>query len=203
MFSLFKSKSDTPSNSATTIKLNLGCGFNKLPGFVNVDKFDACAPDVVVDLEVLPWPFADNSVSEVLLSHVLEHLGASVDVFQGIIQELYRVCCHDAVIKIYVPHPRSDNFINDPTHVRIITPSLLGLLDMENCELWEREGASNTALAKYWKVNFKLVDTKIVPEPKYLAALESGRLSQAEFLEMAETRNNIVTEYQMTLRVVK
>jgi predicted SAM-dependent methyltransferase len=56
------------------MKLNLGCGFNKLDGFVNVDKQAACQPDMVLDLERLPWPFEDASVSEVAAFHVLEHL---------------------------------------------------------------------------------------------------------------------------------
>lgn len=203
MFSMFKAKDDSKTNADLGLRLNLGCGFNKITGFVNVDKFDACEPDVVADLEIFPWPFDDNSVIEIYMSHVLEHLGASTEVFQKIIQELYRVCRKEAVIRIYVPHPRSDNFLNDPTHVRVITPTVLGLLSMENCKLWEREGASNTPLAKYWNVDFELVDTKIVPEAKYLAAMQSGQLSQEDFMEMAETRNNIISEYQIQLRARK
>jgi predicted SAM-dependent methyltransferase len=53
------------------MKLNLGCGLYKLDGFRNVDKFAACDPNEVVDLEVFPWPWADDSVDEVVMSHVL------------------------------------------------------------------------------------------------------------------------------------
>lgn len=35
-------------------KLNLGCGFDKRAGFVNVDKCAAVAPDIVWDMEFLP-----------------------------------------------------------------------------------------------------------------------------------------------------
>jgi hypothetical protein len=35
------------------IKLNLGCGKNPMPGYVNVDKFGT--PDVRHDLETFPW----------------------------------------------------------------------------------------------------------------------------------------------------
>jgi hypothetical protein len=29
------------------MKLNIGCGFNKHDGFVNVDQFPECEPDVL------------------------------------------------------------------------------------------------------------------------------------------------------------
>jgi|GEM_PF-1906114 len=39
------------------LKLNIGCGFNKIDGYVNVDAFPDCSPDVLWDLETTPWPF--------------------------------------------------------------------------------------------------------------------------------------------------
>ena len=39
------------------IRLNLGCGQNKLDGYVNVDKYPTFSPDVLWDLETFPWPF--------------------------------------------------------------------------------------------------------------------------------------------------
>src|SRR4249919_3237809 len=103
------------------MRLNLGCGRNKLPGWLNVDHSASCEPDAVVDLEVLPWPWPDNSADEILLNHVLEHLGAVPATYIGIIRELWRVCRPGATVTIAVPHPRSDDFMNDPTHVRAVT----------------------------------------------------------------------------------
>ena len=74
------------------MKLNLGSGSKILKGYVNVDKFQYYNPDVVHDLEKFPYPFEDNSVDEILLSHVLEHIGQNPDVFNNIIKELYRIC---------------------------------------------------------------------------------------------------------------
>ena len=59
------------------MKLNMGCGHNKREGYVNVDMSPVCNPDVVWDLETLPWPWQDNSVDGVLFNHSLEHLGQS------------------------------------------------------------------------------------------------------------------------------
>ena len=70
------------------MRLNLGCGFDNRTGWVNVDKMPQSEPDQVVDLEATPWPWADNSVEEIELRHVLEHLGASTDTYLGIIKEM-------------------------------------------------------------------------------------------------------------------
>jgi len=57
------------------LNLNLGCGFKKLDGFLNINRHPAGPPDAVVDLESLSWPWDDDSVDQVVLCHVLEHLG--------------------------------------------------------------------------------------------------------------------------------
>ncbi len=75
---------------ADLLKLNLGSGKNPLPGYINVDKFGV--PDVLHDLETFPWPWETSSVGEVVLRHVLEHLGETTAIYFGIIKELYRVC---------------------------------------------------------------------------------------------------------------
>jgi hypothetical protein len=63
------------------MKLNMGCGFHKLDGYVNVDLFPACAPDVVCNLEEPPWPWQTGTVNEVIFNHSLEHMGGDPKVF--------------------------------------------------------------------------------------------------------------------------
>ncbi len=111
------------------MRLNLGCGFKKLDGgFINVDHSALCKPDQLLDLENLSWPWEDSSVEEIVMSHVLEHLGQNPKVFLGIIKELYRVLKPDALLRVTVPYPRSDGYLIDPTHVRPIMPQLFHLL---------------------------------------------------------------------------
>src|SRR5438128_1636018 len=125
------------------MKLNMGCGHNKLDDWVNVDVSQECAPDVVCNLELLPWPWADDSIERVLFNHSLEHLGEDKRTFLGMMKELYRVCCDGAQIEINVPDPRHDDFLGDPTHVRAITPSLLTLFNREACDEWQETRRSN------------------------------------------------------------
>ena len=74
------------------MKLNLGCGSKILADYTNVDKFNYYKPQITHDLEVTPYPFEDDSVDEILLSHVLEHIGQNPNVFNNIIKEFYRIC---------------------------------------------------------------------------------------------------------------
>jgi predicted SAM-dependent methyltransferase len=185
------------------MKLNLGCGQNKKAGFVNVDKFPQGKPDLLLDLEVFPWPFQDSEVDEVLLNHTLEHLGKDVQTFFGIMKELYRVCQNGARIEINVPHPRHDTFLNDPTHVRIITPDLLDLFSKKSCLRWQETGAANSPLALYLDVDFEIESSSITVESEYLQRLNSGQLSRQELASMVTLYNNVATEYRIVMRPVK
>ena len=58
------------------MKLNLGCGFDKRDGWLNVDNFPECEPDQRLDIEQTPWDLPSNAFEHVLVKHVLEHVGA-------------------------------------------------------------------------------------------------------------------------------
>ena len=184
-------------------KLNLGSGQNKKSGFINIDKFGESNPDLIIDLEKTPWEFDNDTVDEILLNHVLEHLGRDVDVFFSIMQEIYRICCDGAVIQINVPHPRHDNYLNDPTHVRIITPELMGLFSKKNCLRWKEIGAANSPLALYLDVDFEIINSSVTLDPRYLSAYEAGKISNDDIKTAMNRYNNVISEYTMTLKALK
>ncbi len=134
------------------VQLNLGCGNYKLDGFINVDHSAHCNPDKIVDLETFPWPFESDSASKIVLSHVLEHIGRDVKVFEQVIRELYRVSAPDGLIEIAVPDPNHDNFWGDPTHCRPITPQLLNLFS--RAFLAQYKQTAITPIAVMWEVDF-------------------------------------------------
>jgi hypothetical protein len=185
------------------MKLNLGCGFNSIDGFVNVDKSPTCNPDVIFDAETQSWPWESNSVEEVLFNHSLEHMGASANIFLGMVRELYRVCMPNGRVRINVPHPRHDNFINDPTHVRTITPELLTLFDLEKNKQCIENHFANTPLAMYIGVDFALESSVVVLVPAYDQRFASGELSDETIRTLLAERNNIATEYRIVMRARK
>ena len=185
------------------MKLNLGCGHNKRQGWVNVDHSDACAPDRVVDLEQTPWPWPDDSVDEVLMSHVLEHIGEQTSVYLNIWRELYRVCKDGAHVYIFVPHPRHDDFLSDPTHVRPILPKGISLFSQKENRKNIQGGFADTPLGIQLGIDFDLVKAELVPAPWYRKARQSGAMSASELTSAGERWNNVYKEVRMMLRAVK
>jgi hypothetical protein len=185
------------------MRLNLGCGGRKYPDWINVDKFAACSPDQVVDLEQFPWPWADSTVDEVRMYHVLEHLGATTEIYLGIIKELYRVCRDNAAIHIIVPHPRHDDFLNDPTHVRVVTPVSFTLLSQAKNREWLATGVSNTPLALYLDVDFAVESESHVMEDPWGKLFEQNKLPLADLQHAVRLYSNVIRQFDFTARAIK
>ncbi|WP_394764292.1 hypothetical protein [Phenylobacterium sp.] len=185
------------------MKFNMGCGHRKLAGFINVDTSVLCEPDEVVDLEVLPWPWPDGCASEIRFIHSLEHMGQTPSGFLGIMCEIYRLATDGCEITIHVPHPRHDNFLNDPTHVRPITAGTLALFDKRLCENALALGGANTPLALMLGLDFETVATETALDEPYFTRLKSGVLSEADAYQLLLTQNNIARELRFVLRARK
>jgi len=69
-----------------SLKLNIGCGYNKMDGAINIDKVMAVRPDVICDVEY-GLPFRDNIFHEIFMKHVYEHIHNVVN----LMNEIWRV----------------------------------------------------------------------------------------------------------------
>ncbi len=187
--------------SHNSLKLNLGCGMNYIDGYVNVDKFGI--PDIFHNLEDFPWPWRDNSVSEIIANHVMEHLGKSTEEYFRIIKEIYRICKNNAKIFIAVPHPRHDTFINDPTHIRIITPESLKLFSKKKNHEWIEKKYSNSLLALSLDVDFEIISVNFVPDAYWQQKIETKEVKKTELFQIMKQYNNVIIEIHLVLRVIK
>jgi hypothetical protein len=185
------------------MKFNMGCGRKKIADWINVDAYAEAEPDVQWDLEVTPWPWPSDCATVVRFNHSLEHMGADPKVFLAIMQELYRICAPGAEVHINAPHPRHDNYINDPTHVRAISPAMLCLFDREQTDEWERQGAANSPLARYIGVDFRIVTATTLVEEPYRSQVKIGQISQKEIQELIQRSCNIAYEYRIVLEARK
>ena len=107
------------------LRLNVGCGRDIQQGWVNIDLAALPGVDIVFDLEACghtQLPIEDNSVAEIRLSHVIEHIDNALP----LMEELYRVAADGCVCTIRVPHGSSDDAWTDPTHVRPYFPGSFG-----------------------------------------------------------------------------
>jgi SAM-dependent methyltransferase len=185
------------------MKLNLGCGHDKRDGWHNVDFVAASEPDEIVDLEQLPWPWPDNAADEVLLRHVLEHLGRDTPTYLGIIKELYRVLKAGGTATIVVPHPRHDHYLNDPTHVRPITVDGLDMFNQQRNREWIEKGSANTPLGIYTGVDFEIAKFDVLPDEPWRSRLQKGEIKPQDLQQAMRLYNNVIMETTIVLRARK
>lgn len=98
-------------------RLNLGCGRMAQPGWINLDVMALPGVDVVADLDrcaEAPLPFEADSIDELLMSHVIEHLHHTLP----LMQELHRIARAGAMLTVRVPYGGTDDAWEDPTHLR-------------------------------------------------------------------------------------
>lgn len=193
-----------------SLKLNLGSGSRRFPGYLNIDKSDMFEPDIVWDLESFPWPFRNDTVEEINLFHILEHLGASPEIFMKVIQELYRISKDGAKIHIVVPHPSHSDFISDPTHVRAISFDLLLKFSKESNRKWIKENKADTPFALLLDVDFEFQNFHCVPDKYYLKmAIERGIINSKEannytlLYELSKIYGNLVKQISLDMVVRK
>ena len=187
------------------MKLNLGCGYRKYEDFTNVDFDPQCEPDVVCDFEHDNLPFEDNSVEEVELRHVLEHLG---DGFFHLLQEVYRVCRPGAIVHIVVPHHRHEHFFNDPTHKRPITVEGMRMFSKAFNKYCIEIGDGTSKLGLHYNVDFDLLDQKFIFDGMYQPLIEQVHKTKDPELEkyiqtLIREKNNVINEVEILLVVVK
>ncbi len=54
------------------MKLNIGCGYEIMNGYINIDLRKECHPDLIADTETLP--FMENTIDEIQAIDVFEHI---------------------------------------------------------------------------------------------------------------------------------
>jgi SAM-dependent methyltransferase len=144
--------------------LNIGCGLKKLIGAVNVDAWDVCKPDIVWDLNKVPWPWAeDNSFDTIYAYHVMEHLPNWWEVFK----ECARVLKVGGILEIRVPDESSYSALSYRDHHHVFTPySFHGVIDGNDIVAW-RSNTNAWALGEEYSVPFKAKFYAQVPHKKY------------------------------------
>ena len=138
-----------------------------------------------------------------LLSHVLEHIGQQPDTFINIMKELYRICKNQSLIIINVPHPRHEDFLSDPTHVRPITILGLSLFDKKLNEEWQKVGAANTPLGLIHNINFKIESYEYVLDEDINNLRNLGKISDQELQKMMLHNYNVIKQININLRTIK
>ena len=103
-----------------TQKLNIGSGRLSFTGFTNIDRTQIIdgtgkkVVDIVMNIEKDPLPYEENSVDEILIDNVLEHIAE----LRFVLNECHRVLKAGCILRGCVPAAGTDIDFGDPTHVR-------------------------------------------------------------------------------------
>lgn len=149
-------------DSKKSIMLDIGCGSNKQPNFIGMDRRKLPSVDIVHDLEVLPYPLPSNCCSSILASHIYEHLDPSKII--DIMNEWWRIMKPGGQLMIAMPYGWSFGYIQDPTHCNPANEATWTYFDpskllyeiykpkpwhiLENSLVWQNNGNMNVILVK-------------------------------------------------------
>jgi hypothetical protein len=192
-----------PSHDRESKKLNMGCGFMKLDGYLNVDNSDIVEPDQKVDFNQLPWPFEDDEFQHIVAKDVLEHLGNDEVPFTDIIKEMYRVSENGAVWEVQVPHHRCDHLLDDPTHRNAITPGTFQLFNRKNLIDGYKIGRSDSPLAFEMNVDMDLCEIKYTYIGHWLDMLKKKEITEEQLQFALMTQNNVAENTIMLIQIHK
>ena len=120
------------------VKLNLGCGYKKLDGYVNIDKRSECEPDHVLDIAVSGLPYDDNTVGEIRSMDFLEHIPLGRTVF--VIEEIWRVLKDGGIFEHQTPSTDGRGAFQDPNHLSFWNINSWLYYDIEMPTLREQTG---------------------------------------------------------------
>ncbi|MBV9610940.1 MAG: methyltransferase domain-containing protein [Acidobacteriaceae bacterium] len=105
--------SEEPTRAARQFPvLDVGCGINKYPGSIGIDRNPHARPDVVADFDRDPLPFHNDTFREIRAIHVIEHVA---DVIRTV-EEFHRVATPGGRVLIVTPHYTDFSSFCDPTH---------------------------------------------------------------------------------------
>jgi SAM-dependent methyltransferase len=97
-------------------KLNIGCGTDIRPDYINLDIVNLPGVDVVCDINQFSLPFEDNSFEYIVCNDVLEHVN-----LEKVLKDIHRVLIDGGIVEIRVPHFTSCNNFVDPTHIKMFS----------------------------------------------------------------------------------
>ncbi len=107
--------------------LNLGCGMTPGGGCINHDRIKHSSwIDVAWDLNKIPWPWEDNSISRIIARSVLEHLRLSLI---ESVNECWRIVVPAGRLFLKLPAWNSSISHQDPTHRWFFDPRVFEYFD--------------------------------------------------------------------------
>jgi SAM-dependent methyltransferase len=193
------------------VRVDLGCGARKAPGFIGVDVFPAPGVDIVADLSTA-FPFADNSVDELRAYDFIEHLPDRLRTMN----EIWRVCKDGALVDLFVPSTDGRGAFQDPTHVSFWNVNSFKYFTVEHpyfielCQCYGFRGAFHLESLKQYESPEQVIHVhallRAIKDPSTLsgstalAAQPQKPINAIIFPDWQQPEETVFTELQDTLR---
>lgn len=173
------------------MKVDIGCGYNKQPGYIGMDRYETPDVKIVCDFDK-EIPLEDNSVERVIMSHSIEHC----DDIMHTMKELYRVCKHKAIVCMTAPYYNTGVNLANPYHKQVLnehTPRFFTTSDytplppedyvMPHAATWGLGESDNSNL----QMDFRCVRMEFFYYPEYRKlSLEEKREARKKYADVVD-----------------
>lgn len=185
------------------ISLNIGCGAERLRGYVNVDRDIATGPEALVDLAEETWPWPDGSVRSARAHRLLEeiHAGAGVPAdsdpcWDRFWRELHRVCADGARIDILADDPGLAGFRSRPAARRAVTiDGLRRSLDRRRDVALGSAPPSAVALG----ISFAVLSAEWDYTPEWRRRIKRGKADERGARDRADVESDVIAGIHVRL----
>lgn len=103
--------------------VHVGCGNQKMVGFLNVDVVPTPVTDLVFDA-TQPWPIEVGTVGQVVSHHAIEHMQD----MRGFFREMWQALADGGKAILSMPYGANEAALSDPFHVRPLYPTSFAFL---------------------------------------------------------------------------
>lgn len=143
------------SNIPVQVRIDLGCGKHKRPGFIGVDAAALPGVDIVADIR-REWPLEADSADYMVADNLMEHIGGE---FIDVMNHAWETVRQAGKFRVVVPAVTSTAAFQDPTHVRYFAPETWDYFAADNPR-WQQYGV--TYGIRPWLVLDKRVDERFI-----------------------------------------
>lgn len=170
------------------LRIDLGCGAKKPPGYIGVDIYPWSNVDIVADL-TQQFPFPDSSVDEVRAHDFIEHLPDRIQTMN----EIWRICKPNGKVDIFVPSTDGRGAFQDPTHVSYwnINSFMYYAVEfpayLELCRSYGFKGAFSLVQLEHQESPGQVLHVRAI-----LKAVKSGEIDESFFAQFNLTETNAI-----------